>query len=106
MANFTIGTATYARSKSGITQLKNNLIGDLTTVSNNLKTTNSKFTTLKNSIKKNWAGADADAYIKKLESEIESLSKNIAAYQTKIINALDAAYTDFLKEQDQIAGRI
>lgn len=106
MASFTIGNATYARSKSGITSLKNNLVGDLTTISNNLKTTNPKYTTLKNTIQKHWVGADADAFLKKLEADLNELSKDIAAYQIKITTALDAALNDFLKEQNQIAGRI
>lgn len=96
---FNMGTATYARSASGKTSLKNNLNGDLDAIANILNTSYSNFSVLRSTIKENWQGVDCDAYIKSLERKVTSLKEDVLKYKACINTALDNDYNAFQKFQ-------
>lgn len=96
--SLTMSNATYARSTSGIKNLKANLTNDITAVTRNLSPSSDKYKAMVNVINNYWVGEDATAFIKDLEKQIDTLNKNISNFK-KYVDAFDAEQNAFLKFQ-------
>lgn len=94
----TMSNATYARSSAGIKKLKANLENDIAAVTKHLSTSSDKYKTMTNTIKNNWVGEDATAFLKDIENQINELNKNITNFK-KYVDAFDTEQAQFLKFQ-------
>ena len=81
----TMSNATYARSTTGIKNLKANLIGDITAVTKKLTPTSDTYKTMVNTINNYWVGEDATAFLKDLEKQVDALNKNIANFKRYVV---------------------
>lgn len=96
--SLTMSNATYARSTTGIKNLKANLIGDITAVTKKLTPTSDSYKSMVNTINNYWVGEDATAFIKDLEKQIDTLNKNISNFK-KYVDAFDTEQSAFMKFQ-------
>ncbi len=101
-----MGSATYARSVTGLNALKNDLQNDIQKIANNLRPSASSFNNLKSTIKANWVGEDCDAYLAHLEKKINNMSNDIIAYKKIIDTALTGDINDFKKFQSSNASNM
>lgn len=96
-SSLTIGSATYGVDKSGISKLKANFDGDVKRLKNTVK--GPAYDNIIKTVKANWAGADAEAFLKKLATDKDKISKRIDELDKKMDQAIDAAYNEFIKFQ-------
>ena len=99
----TIKSATYGRSEAGLKTLKANLQGDCSKMVNAL--TGSEYKTLVSTIKQYWAGADADDWLKDLESTIKTLTTNIKNVSKTAQGYLDSDLAAFKSFQSKNATK-
>ena len=88
-----ITSATYGRSEAGLKTLKSNLQGDCSRMVSALN--GAEYTNLVNSIKKYWAGVDADDWLKDLETKTKTLTSNIKSVSSKAQGYLDQDLASF-----------
>ena len=79
--------ATYEKSKDGKTKLKNDFSGDIDALVKALN--GDKYATFKKTIKANWVGEDADAFLDDIEKTRAALEKNLKNLKSTFKNAID-----------------
>lgn len=94
----TMSNATYARSTTGIKNLKANLTGDIAAVTKRLSPNSEGYRAMMNTINNYWVGEDANAFKRDLEKQIDALNKNISNFK-KYVDAFDTEQNAFAKFQ-------
>ena len=94
-----MNSATYARSTSGATKLKNDFYGD---IDNLIKVLNGdKYAAFKKTINTNWTGADATDFLNDVEKTRKDLEGKLKALKTKFNSAIDADQKQFTNFQSK-----
>ncbi len=93
----TISSATYGRSQAGLQTVKQNLSSQCSKMQNALK--GAEYNTLINTIRKYWAGVDAEDWIADLNAQISKTSSEIKKVSTHAQSILDTDYSNFKKFQ-------
>ena len=97
-----IGETTYGRSASGIKFLKNEYNNCFNRTRKELRGT--KYAELVQTIRRYWTGADADAYLRRLEEKIMECERKVLSLQTKLDSALNQDLENFRNFQSQNAN--
>ncbi len=97
-----IGSTQFGRDTSGV----NKLDGDIGTAFNNYNKVIQDITDIKNVVKKNWAGVDADDFIKTLETKAKGAVQTNKMSVSKIQSAIHRSVSDFNKMQSSNTGII
>ncbi len=101
--SFSYGTATYGRSAAGLKTLSNNLQTNVTKACNALS--GKDYTTFVNTVKKNWSGADANAFLKSFQSDVNRIQQKIKDLSKKIDTTLTNDSSAFVKMQSTNASK-
>lgn len=92
-----MSNATYAVSQEGIAKLKSNFESDFKRSQSLLR--GQKYTDLLKVINENWSGADKDAFVQKLEKQIDTLNASYNSFYKIVTDALDQRYNEFMRFQ-------
>jgi hypothetical protein len=98
-----INNMTYGRDSSGRKKLLTDYQNDIKTAIKTLEDESSKVVL---TIRNNWAGADADKFVKLFNSDVNELKTLFKSYSSLIQNALDADAKQFSQNQQTLANRI
>ncbi len=92
-----MGTATYARSKAGMTALKNDFDAEIQKL---IKVLNGdKYAQFKRIVNQNWVGADAEDFLSDIEKTRASLQKQLLALRSTFNSAMDNDIKQFANFQ-------
>ena len=94
-----IDQMTYGRDATGRKQL----IADITKDLNNAKSAFGQLTNINNLVKKYWAGADADKFVKELKAKADAAGKSCTKDVTTVTTALDNDNKNFDAMQNKNA---
>lgn len=97
-----IGTTQFGRDNTAATTLKSNIEKSFNTYSNTIKNIDD----VKNVVQKNWAGVDADDFIKTLQTKANACVTTNKNSVNKIKSAIDADIANFNKMQSSNTGII
>lgn len=97
-----IGTTQFGRDNTAATTLKTNIEKAFNTYSNTIKDIND----ITNVVRKNWAGVDADDFIKTLQAKANACANTNKKSVDKIKSAIDTDISNFAKLQSSNTGII
>ena len=94
-----MSNADIAVSKKGIADYQAKIKSDADKAKKSCTVNSSNFKTLKSTIQKYWTGVDCDNFIADLEAAATELEGACDGVYTKLINALQAYYDEFVSMQ-------
>ena len=104
MANLSISSATYGRDSAGAAKLRTNLLGDIQAARKALK--GADYQRVITTVRQNWAGADADKFVKEFKATVNKIYTDFETYGRFIDTALADDKRQFTKMQATNASRI
>lgn len=94
-----MSNATNARSKAGTKNIYENLENDINNVNKALK--GQAYTTLLNTIRGYWIGADEKAFEKDLQNKINAIITEMNSMKSVLNTTLNSDYTQFVNHQSK-----
>lgn len=99
----TMSSLTYGRDSSGRKKLLADYQSDITKA---IKVLEDESATVIATVRKNWAGVDADKFIKVFSTDVTNLKTVFKAYSSFIEEQITADAKQFSKDQQKIANKI